>query len=708
MPLLVHKREETLKFPVKEKKTEEEQKEETKDKVKEEIDVIQNYFLNFWNKDKENVKNNLTQVCKDNPPETTFVSLIKPNKEIQMMELRLQMLATQIFKLQMQQFSESIRRIKRLKGFKKERKLSKAAKKDTKLLPYKVYFDESTDFPPIDLSERDFKYLFYSRDIRNCPTFIESFLINDDPNCQIVNRRYSINSRTPKRITRSEEKSIRNKNPLRVSPKKKERKSKSDERKTNISSKKEKGKQNEIPGHIIGQFLLPSFPFCHHCKLVKRPADMIECQCTKDKSRNQNKIFPQVGYSFVDQSIVIKKDKIFLLKNFEGNLPELIENYFSYKKRGTYECKKYYCKTCLRLNYNIELNSKTKKNFICPCCNSMCTCSRCIRHQDLIKIISSYINLEGDLNKLYEFLIRQNGSMYALRDHLLIGKFVVLDCATLEVRYLNVPQEDGITPEKAKEFKKLTKTYMEQIADVYESLEDREREAYCDKEIFYEDNENLKNGIKINKRRNHSKIKKEENISKKKKNKSQNKAPVYNAYVLSKLRSRKKYQDDLLSTDSINHGDSNDTIIAPPADKFLGKKRKDPLKKIKSKKKRGRTLNKRNKKKINFIPEELKENQKLNGSKLRKRSCNTVVGILTRSKIKINYESSFYSEGDEPNSNIKINKQRKVKSNKLKNKENNIIPKRRGRIPKEKKIQGRNTSQSKKKRNLSVKKNLRK
>ena len=91
--------------------------------------------------------------------------------------------------------------------------------------------------------------------------------------------------------------------------------------------------------------------------------------------------------------IILKKDKIYLLEHYDGNIRELIDEYFSYKKNNTYFCEKYYCRSCLKLSYDISLDSKTEKTFICPVCKDHCSCSRCFRNDQLIKIIACYISV---------------------------------------------------------------------------------------------------------------------------------------------------------------------------------------------------------------------------------------------------------------------------------------------------------------------------
>ena len=100
---------------------------------------------------------------------------------------------------------------------------------------------------------------------------------------------------------------------------------------------------------------------------------------------------------------------------------------FSYKKHNTHSCDKYYCRSCLRLSYDMNLDAKAEKNFICPSCRDHCSCSRCFRYEQLIKIIACYITLSGDINKLYDFLTENNSIMELLKENLVLSKFVIFD-----------------------------------------------------------------------------------------------------------------------------------------------------------------------------------------------------------------------------------------------------------------------------------------
>jgi hypothetical protein len=176
--------------------------------------------------------------------------------------------------------------------------------------------------------------------------------------------------------------------------------------------------------------------------------DLIKCQCVKhvnnpeatppanknhtkknnQKNKNMNLENP-INYFFIGQSAIILVNKIYYLRNYDDSVKELVDTYFLNKfKENDKKCEKYYCKNCLRTTYDFDVNEIKKKNFKCPSCSNRCNCSRCIRNENLIKQIAYYLNNYGDINKLYDYLIKQNSIFEKLKDYLLLSKFICIDC----------------------------------------------------------------------------------------------------------------------------------------------------------------------------------------------------------------------------------------------------------------------------------------
>jgi hypothetical protein len=192
----------------------------------------------------------------------------------------------------------------------------------------------------------------------------------------------------------------------------------------------------------IGNFMLSSYNICHQCKLRKRDEDLIKCQninqfsnsqtqnIKKKNNSNQNnsKHENPINYFFIGQSAIILINKIYYLKDYDDSVKELIDNYFIHKlKENSKKCEKYYCKNCLRSIYDIDINEIKKSNFHCPACLNRCNCSRCVRYENLVKQIAYYFNNYGDIDKLYNYLIKQNSIFEKLKDHLVLRKFICID-----------------------------------------------------------------------------------------------------------------------------------------------------------------------------------------------------------------------------------------------------------------------------------------
>lgn len=185
----------------------------------------------------------------------------------------------------------------------------------------------------------------------------------------------------------------------------------------------------------IGSFTSAHYSFCHHCKL--RRQNVVYCQiqhnsCQGKSIRPNNdsetKMItePKLKISSIHQGTLVKKDKIYYIDHFDGNIRELIENYYLYLKKTEYKCNKAYCEYCLKTNYNIALDQKTKKHFVCPSCLDICTCSRCFREDQLMKLVSCYLSLKGNIDDLFNYLTQRNTIMLKQIDNLMILKIINL------------------------------------------------------------------------------------------------------------------------------------------------------------------------------------------------------------------------------------------------------------------------------------------
>ena len=354
---------------------------------------------------------------------------IHNSKKLEKILLILKNSAFHIYKLQLIQFAENIKRIY----------------KNSKTKEYFITFDNTDeDIPSIILGEKDYNNLISIRDKYTNNDILSSFISKEDcVNPNSINNKKSNKCLTPNKIKN-------NNNILKIN----QNKSKDDSFFDNISN-------NNIFSHSSkGNFYyLASYNICHQCKLQKIDEDLIKCQYihtfqnaqsqnsnnikishsnNKNKNKNKNKNIQSnlqnenpINYFFIGQSAIILTNKIYYLKNYDDSVKELVDNYFVHKvKETTKKCEKYYCKNCLRSIYDIDINEIRKKNFRCPYCSNRCNCSRCIRYENLIKQIAYYLNNYGDIDKLYDYLVQQNSIFEKLRDFLILSKFICIDFNT--------------------------------------------------------------------------------------------------------------------------------------------------------------------------------------------------------------------------------------------------------------------------------------
>ena len=353
------------------------------------------------------------------------ISIQKKNKKLEKIDVILKNSAYHIYKMQLTQFAESIKRIC----------------KNSKNNQYYISFDNTDEeIPPIILDEKNYQNLISIRDKYSNNDILSGFISKENcVNPSSINITKKNKSLTPiKKIKMP-------KNRKYFEEIKKEKpKSKDD---SYINGKPDNN--NNITFSDKGKlYYLSSYNICHQCKLQKMDEDLIKCQCAKhiptsdniptanknhqkknnQKNKNINVENP-INYFFIGQSAIILVNKIYYLRNYDDSVKELVDTYFLSKfKENDKKCEKYYCKNCLRTTYDFDINEIKKKNFKCPSCSNRCNCSRCIRKENLIKQIAYYLNNYGDINKLYDYLVKQNSIFEKLKDNLILSKFICIDC----------------------------------------------------------------------------------------------------------------------------------------------------------------------------------------------------------------------------------------------------------------------------------------
>ena len=361
------------------------------------------------------------------------LTAIKPNnsKKLKKIFLILKNSAYHIYKLQLIQFAESIKRIY----------------KNSKSNEYYITFDNTDEeIPPIILNKKDYTNLISIRDKYANNDILSSFISKEDcVNPNSIKNLKKGKTLTPNKINKISS-NILNHN-----------KSKDD---THINDT-----VNKSNFHYLS-----SYNICHQCKLQKIDEDLIKCQYVhtvphpqnqniNNTNNSHNKIHNKnsqsnmnndntINYFFIGQSAIILTNKIYYLKNYDDSVKELVDNYFVKLKENNRKCEKYYCKNCLRSIYDIDIdiNEIRKKNFRCPACSNRCNCTRCIRYENLIKQIAYYLNNYGDMDKLYDYLVKQNSIFEKLKDYLVCSKFICFDFNTKNYTplKLNIPLTKGV------------------------------------------------------------------------------------------------------------------------------------------------------------------------------------------------------------------------------------------------------------------------
>ena len=388
--------------------------------------LVQEKNEKYKNIIEEKMKNNSGYQTIDEEFEYDFENLkndklkIKTNnsKKLEKIYLTLKNCAYHIYKLQLTQFSESIKRIYQ----------------NSKTKQYFITFDNTNDeeIPSIVLNEKDYNNLISIRDKYANNDILSSFISKED----CVNPNSLKNLKRNKCLTPIKNKNNHNnKNNCVIIHQKKSKDDAYMDISNNIFA------NNTTKGNM---YYLSSYNICHQCKLQKIDEDLIRCQyihiiphtqsqninVSKKSQKNITNENP-INYFFIGQSAIILTNKIYYLKNYDDSVKELVDNYFVHKLKETNKkCEKYYCKNCLRSIYDIDINEIKKKSFKCPACNNRCNCSRCIRYENLIKQIAYYLNNYGDIDKLYNYLVEQNSIFEKLKDYLVLGKFICIDFNT--------------------------------------------------------------------------------------------------------------------------------------------------------------------------------------------------------------------------------------------------------------------------------------
>ena len=160
----------------------------------------------------------------------------------------------------------------------------------------------------------------------------------------------------------------------------------------------------------------------------------------------------------------------------------MIDNYFSYQKKNTYSCNRFYCESCLKQNYEIVLDEYDKNKFICPGCYNHCTCSRCLRKEELMKLIAYYLTLGGKIDNLYNFLKSKNSIFEKLKDDILLSKFIIFNLSNSEKEEIILNKK--IKVEDLIEFRNKFEIQQQNFAYFFEKIRKQRQYNLVDMEIL--------------------------------------------------------------------------------------------------------------------------------------------------------------------------------------------------------------------------------
>ena len=345
------------------------------------------------------------------------------NIKKQLFQLSLKNIVPDISELRLANLSEQIYRLE-LTQFSESITRIQLNKKTN---DYLIHFDKTENIPAVLINKKDFEQLISYRDRFYCPSITEAFSKNED---------------------------------IMLHP----------------------NKQHKDGSYTIGKYFLPSYNMCHHCKILKPNEDLFKCRTSLQNYDNDNKsdkIMKDIKIIFIYQSITLVKEKVYFLKNFEGNIKDLINDYFSSEKYEIHQCGKYYCETCLKSIYDFDIDELFNQTFICPSCRNICTCSRCLRQDELIKIIGTYISLGGGLDKLYSELIDKNCLFEILIDYLHLSKFIILNFEKDNIEKVPIKKA---TFNQIMNYKKVIENYQNYVGSYFEKCKKEKKALFIDNE----------------------------------------------------------------------------------------------------------------------------------------------------------------------------------------------------------------------------------
>lgn len=90
-------------------------------------------------------------------------------------------------------------------------------------------------------------------------------------------------------------------------------------------------------------------------------------------------------------------------------------------------CNRTFCHFCLKGSYDTIIEKdKNFEDWLCPYCTGQCFCSRCTRFDTMLKLVGTYISLGGDIEMLFNYLVKKSSIMSMLQDHMILKRIFIL------------------------------------------------------------------------------------------------------------------------------------------------------------------------------------------------------------------------------------------------------------------------------------------
>lgn len=161
---------------------------------------------------------------------------------------------------------------------------------------------------------------------------------------------------------------------------------------------------------------------CHNCRLRKPVELMTKCM--------NRQVYKPIKVFHVCNSTVARSNGLNLEDQVNCIVPDYIgdcKDFLPVSKDACQKaCNRYYCHFCLRGSYdtNIE-NLKDKKDWNCPWCYNNCFCVRCVRSDQLLKLIAMYVHYEQNLKDLQAYLYQREPVLLKVAQFITVNRCIV-------------------------------------------------------------------------------------------------------------------------------------------------------------------------------------------------------------------------------------------------------------------------------------------